>query len=159
MAIDTPGRAMRLVISGITEQGRSAVLSDDPIRDLTAIPGMPTVSVRDLWVTETAPVDLKDLPDRPKPDSIGAPRGGGHIVRLLDIEPDPPGYDIMSGWHATPTIDHVIVLAGEIWCVFEDGETLLSPGDILVQGGVAHAWSNRGQETCRMIGILVDAVA
>lgn len=148
---------MQLVVSGLTGAGKAAVVSSVTIGDLTGIPGMPTVSVRDLWVSDEAPADLKDA-SLPAAGSIGAPSGGGHIVRLLDIEPDPPGYDVMSGWHSTPTIDHVVVLSGEIVCVFDDGdEVVLREGDLLVQRGVEHAWSNRTSKTCRMLGILVDA--
>lgn len=148
---------MQLVVSGLTPAGKAAVVSSQPVTDLTVIPGMSTVAVRDLWVSAGAPADLGS-PDIPAAGTIGAPAHGGHIVRLLAIEPDPPDHDVMSGWHSTPTLDHVVVLSGEIVCIFDDGdEVVLRAGDVLVQRGVEHAWSNRTDTTCRMLGILVDA--
>ena len=35
-------------------------------------------------------------------------------------------------------------------------ETRLSPGDIVIQRGTNHAWSNRTDQPARMLFILVD---
>jgi quercetin dioxygenase-like cupin family protein len=58
--------------------------------------------------------------------------------------------------HRTETIDYGIVLSGEIWLVLDDEEVHLRPGDIVVQRGTIHAWSNRGTEVCRMAFVLID---
>ena len=39
----------------------------------------------------------------------------------------------------------------------EDSETLLHPGDIVVQRGTNHAWDNRSDRPARMVFILVAA--
>ena len=48
------------------------------------------------------------------------------------------------------------MLSGEVWLVVDDGETRLRPGDVVVQRGTNHAWSNRTEETARMAFVLVD---
>jgi quercetin dioxygenase-like cupin family protein len=58
--------------------------------------------------------------------------------------------------HRTKTVDYGIVLSGEIYLVVDEGETLLKPGDVVVQRGTNHAWSNRSDEPCRMAFVLVD---
>jgi uncharacterized cupin superfamily protein len=58
--------------------------------------------------------------------------------------------------HRTETIDYGILLAGEIWLVLDEGETKLAPGDIVIQRGTNHAWSNRTTEPARMLFILLD---
>ena len=58
--------------------------------------------------------------------------------------------------HRTETVDYGIVLSGEVWLVVDDGETRLGPGDVVVQRGTNHAWSNRTEETARMAFVLVD---
>ena len=40
--------------------------------------------------------------------------------------------------------------------VLDDSETLLRPGDVVVQRGTSHRWENRSAETARMAFILVD---
>jgi quercetin dioxygenase-like cupin family protein len=49
-----------------------------------------------------------------------------------------------------------ILLAGEIWAVLNEGETKLEVGDIVIQRGTNHAWSNRRNEPARMLFILLD---
>ena len=61
------------------------------------------------------------------------------------------------GFHATDTVDYAICLEGEIWAVLDEGETLMRAGDVLIQRGTYHAWSNRSGRVCRMAFVLVDA--
>ena len=37
------------------------------------------------------------------------------------------------------------------------GETPMGPGDVLIQRGTNHAWSNRTDKTCRIAFVLIDA--
>jgi hypothetical protein len=39
----------------------------------------------------------------------------------------------------------------------DTGETLLRPGDVLIQRGTIHSWSVRGTEPCVIAAILVSA--
>ena len=39
----------------------------------------------------------------------------------------------------------------------DEGETLMKTGDVLIQRGTYHAWSNRSDKMCRMAFILMDA--
>jgi uncharacterized cupin superfamily protein len=61
------------------------------------------------------------------------------------------------GMHRTRTLDYAIVLSGEIYAVLDEGEVLLEAGDVLVQRGTNHAWSNRSERPCRIAFVLVDA--
>jgi quercetin dioxygenase-like cupin family protein len=62
------------------------------------------------------------------------------------------------GMHKTRSLDYAIVLAGEIWAVMDEGETLLKPGDVLIQRGTNHGWSNRAGQPARVAFVLIDAV-
>ena len=66
--------------------------------------------------------------------------------------------DRHPGMHKTATVDYAIVLTGEIWAVMDKDESLMKPGDILIQRGTNHAWSNRTNESCRVAFTLIDAV-
>ncbi len=58
--------------------------------------------------------------------------------------------------HRTETLDYGILLSGELWMVLDDEEIHLKEGDIVVQRGTNHAWSNRSDTTARMVFILLD---
>ena len=59
--------------------------------------------------------------------------------------------------HRTQTIDFAVVLFGEIYMVLDKEETLLHAGDVIIQRGTHHAWSNRSNEMCRIAFVLIDA--
>ena len=59
--------------------------------------------------------------------------------------------------HKTETIDYVIVMDGEVDMLLDDSEVHMVAGDVMVQRGTWHGWTNRGDKTCRIAFILVDA--
>jgi len=61
------------------------------------------------------------------------------------------------GFHKTRTLDYAIVLEGEVFAMMDVGETKMGPGDVLIQRGTNHAWSNRSNASCRIAFILIDA--
>ena len=69
---------------------------------------------------------------------------------LAYLEPDNPGM------HTTDTIDFEVVLSGELILELDDGvETVLRPGDTVVQNGTRHRWGNRGTEPAVMAVFMV----
>ena len=54
-------------------------------------------------------------------------------------------------------MDYAIVLAGEIHALMDGGEVLLKAGDVLIQRGTNHAWSNRADESAYVAFVLIDA--
>jgi mannose-6-phosphate isomerase-like protein (cupin superfamily) len=59
--------------------------------------------------------------------------------------------------HKTHTVDYGIVLQGEVRLLLDEDEIVtLRKGDLLVQQGTVHAWSNQGTEPCVIAFILVD---
>ncbi|MBO0713751.1 MAG: cupin domain-containing protein [Acidimicrobiales bacterium] len=158
------------------ESGRSYLLSDDlfPKRDPVAGDRVRT----DLWITRSAPASNKGTED-PITDGLATrippAERGGTVIRVADFPPDTDqaaspeeltrrGAHITSdrsarhpGFHATDTVDYAVCLEGEIWAVMDEGETLMRAGDVLIQRGTYHAWSNRSGAVCRMLFVLVDA--
>ena len=61
------------------------------------------------------------------------------------------------GFHKTDSIDYAIVLSGEIYALMDEGEVLLKAGDVLIQRGTSHAWSNRTEQPCCVAFVLIDA--
>lgn len=58
--------------------------------------------------------------------------------------------------HRTETIDYGIILEGEITLIMDEGEVTVSAGDIVVQRGTNHGWSNRSDKNCRIAFVLID---
>jgi len=169
-----PGKVRRIV-TGVNEAGRSYIVSDTVLPTADVAPGAP-IRVG-LWTTESAPAanNGKD----PAPDGVilrtPPAHRGGSVIRITDIAPDarhaysredlerrgckttPERSARHPGFHATDTIDYAICLEGEVWAVLDDDETLMRPGDVLIQRGTYHAWSNRTDRIARMLFILIDA--
>jgi hypothetical protein len=169
-----PGKVRRIV-TGVNAEGRSYIESDTefPAGDL---PSDQRVRVG-LWLTHSAPA-MNTEPD-PAPDGVilrtPPPDRGGTVIRIADIPPEKEqAYDPEDlrrracrtspersarhpGFHATDTIDYAVCLEGEIYAMLDEGETLMRAGDVLIQRGTYHAWSNRGDKTARMLFVLIDA--
>jgi mannose-6-phosphate isomerase-like protein (cupin superfamily) len=58
--------------------------------------------------------------------------------------------------HRTESVDYALILSGEITMLLDDEEVLLKAGDVVVQCGTNHAWSNRSQAPCLIAFILID---
>ena len=59
--------------------------------------------------------------------------------------------------HRTETVDYAVVLEGEITMLLDEGEVNLKAGDVVIQRGTNHAWSNRSGKVVKMLYVLMDA--
>ena len=48
-------------------------------------------------------------------------------------------------------------MRGEIYLVTDTDETLMRPGDTVIIRGTNHAWSNRSNTPCLLVGTMTDA--
>ena len=116
------------------------------------------------------------------PVSLSPPQGG-HLFRIVDIPPDAgetadagkaralfeqmgeahaathTDHDSGKGglMHRTETLDYGIVLEGEITLVLDTAELVIRAGEVVIQRGSNHAWSNRSGQSCRMAFFMIDA--
>ena len=88
---------------------------------------------------------------RSKQQRASADDGSGHGAAFDRGSPRHPGF------HQTSSVDYAIVLSGEIYALMDEGEVLLKAGDVLVQRGTNHAWSNRTDEPAYLAFVLIDA--
>jgi mannose-6-phosphate isomerase-like protein (cupin superfamily) len=58
--------------------------------------------------------------------------------------------------HRTETIDYALVLEGEITMVMDTQDVVLRAGDVLVQCGTNHAWSNRSDKSAVVAFVMLD---
>lgn len=177
--------AVRRVITGFDASGQSVFCGDGPAHVHTN-PARPGLRSSLIWATGQLPVSIYD-PDRSSELRGIMPPSRGSVMNIVDYPPEPedpaerervladmrdrirkavvapePGVRRYPdgphpGMHETDTIDYAIVLSGEIYAVMDKGETLLKAGDVLIQRGTNHAWSNRSGSYCRMVFVLVEA--
>lgn len=165
----------RRVVTGLDADGRSCFVRDEDTPD--RLPG-PGNTKCDIWrmgslpTTYAADAGLED-------GVVTAPPKGGLVHRVTTFPPDsewdksagyadsqgklagsvPDDESGIPGLHHTDTVDIVTVLSGEVWAVMETGETLLKPGDTLVQRGTKHAWANRSDRPVTVVSVMVSATS
>jgi hypothetical protein len=72
---------------------------------------------------------------------------------MAAMEPGP------LGMHTPDSIDHLLVVSGEVTLELDDGAlTLLRAGDVVVQNGTRHAWRNHGTGPCTVVGVAIGRI-
>ncbi|TQC35961.1 MULTISPECIES: cupin domain-containing protein [unclassified Rhodococcus (in: high G+C Gram-positive bacteria)] len=162
----------RLVVAGLDEHGKSAILIDKNADSKLATPAYTTIN---LWQIDNMPPGI---------DEIGIPSGtvsllppvGSALYRIVTFPPDsaigPEAYknslelfgdenalvseaNDIAGLHQTDSIDIVTVISGEVYAVLETTETLLRSGETFIQRGGKHSWSNRGKEDVSCVVVVI----
>ena len=173
-------KPVRRILTGHNEAGRSVILMDGPAPDQLQSLFSPAYWSTLIWETDRAPASNRGNEDTaPAGKRVPTPprHRGGSVFRVSDI---PPGQRIRRSqqgryrgagrahdakparkrhflFHKTDSVDYAIVLEGEVWAMMDEGEVLMKQGDVLVQRGTHHSWSNRSDKICRMAFILIDA--
>ncbi|WP_278379483.1 cupin domain-containing protein [Chryseobacterium arthrosphaerae] len=149
----------RRIVTGIRE-GKSAIVEDQQVEN--AVEHFPGLIISDIWNTRTMPASLEFETRIPNTGFPQTPQNSTYF-RYVVVPPDKDlGIELKKGethpmMHQTPTLDYIIILSGELYLIMEEGETLLKPGDIVIQRGTNHAWSNRSDEPCIQLAVLIDA--
>jgi len=140
----------RRIVTGHDAAGKSVVLSDERSPKTSDIG---TAAFHEIWVTEQMPVPIPATEPEPTARPIRVPPpANGVMIRFTEMD---PGAE--SPMHRTETVDVGVVLEGETWLLLDDGsETLVGPGDAVVQRGTNHAWANRTDRPVRMLFVLID---
>jgi mannose-6-phosphate isomerase-like protein (cupin superfamily) len=171
--------AFKRVITGHDHDGRAVVVESAAPPHVFASQTVPGTVFHEIWRTDATPVPIDNGTDPTSGPLRLPPPPLGSAVRIVDIPPDGDpaalsaehmaahfaemgGAQLGSGgsrhplMHRTQTLDYGVVLAGEVWMVLDNDEIRLSAGDVVVQRGTNHAWSNRSGEMARMLFVLLD---
>jgi len=173
-------RRFRRVVTGHNSAGTAVVVSDGAAAAVLERPGRPGVTLTDFWRTTTCPAELDGPEETTGGPFLLRPPARGTVFRVVEFEPEDPevlktvaGRDAFAEMgaadsivenarhpfmHRTDSVDYAVVLNGEITMLLDDSEVRLEAGDVVVQRGTNHAWSNRSSEPCRIAFVLVDAV-
>lgn len=168
----------RCLVTGHDAEGLSTVLSDQEIRDGFSRPNRPGVTLRDIWKTYETPASMDRMGLCEEPFQLLPPRSGT-AFRVIEFLPEDrarikeldgvaafkemgadSAVDVNARhpfMHKTKTVDYAIVLKGEIYMLLDKEDHLLHAGDVVIQRGTNHAWSNRSAQPCLMAFVLIDA--
>lgn len=169
----------RRVVTGHDAAGRSIFIFDGPTPHVFSRSAGSTV-VHEMWETAGSPADNSGSADAIARGARLKPPRNGSVFRVIEYPPDAQRLPAIArehaspdesgraaasdrnnprhpGFHKTSTTDYAIVLSGAIYAMMDDGEVLLKAGDVLIQRGTNHAWSNRTDETAVVAFVLIDA--
>lgn len=151
----------RRIVTGHTVEGEAVFVLDEVCQNAHAIMGHPTFATTELWKSLQTPADNSgDFEDPAAGPTVVAPPKHGTVFRVVEFAPDKiwrEAHGPAPMMHRTPSLDYAMVLKGEIYAVLDKSETLMKPGDVLIQRGTNHAWSNRTDEPCLVLFVLIGA--
>lgn len=172
-------RQIRRVVTGHNAAGKSIFVIDAPTPHVFSRTKGSAI-VHELWETTRTPADNRGEADAIARGHRLPPPPNGSVFRVIEYPPDSERLAAIArehalpdnsgrakatdrnnprhpGFHKTATIDYAIVLSGEIYAMMDEGEVLLKAGDVLVQRGTNHAWSNRTAAPAVIAFVLIDA--
>jgi naringenin degradation protein FdeH len=176
-------REVRRVVTGHDANGKAVVVSDGPAPFVHVNAVNPDWYSTDIWRTSDTPAPIVPAaaeptlgPRRQMPLKRGTVLRINHFppeneaVRQMDAEASRAAFAALGNeqaatfgkggrhplMHRTETIDYALVLSGEITMVLDDQDVLLKAGDVVVQCGTNHAWSNRSNAPCVVAFVLID---
>ena len=164
-------KPIRRVVTGNDTQGRSRVLYDSAAPNVNPGAVSPSAGMTDLWVYKTSPAPISgDRDDGRLPFFFEPPEQGGHLRvvqsagKEADYDPaqdktavplgeprlrangstwDKGGQNAYSSpYHKSQTLDYGILLEGRRTLLLDNGSYDLLPGDVVVQLGNWHGWTN-----------------
>lgn len=124
---------MRKVLTGPGPDGRSTILSDEPIAE--PAPGESRAAT-EIWMTQALPPELPYV--RPKTTEaaemdVGIPLGAARTIYSVLA----PGHEVPV--HRTDTYDVAFVIRGSVELLLQDGtSTELNAGDVFVMPAAVH---------------------
>lgn len=173
---------VRRVVTGHDKNGKAIVVSDGPA-PTHSNPLRPGQLSHEIWKTNAAPIPIgRNEPDPVTGPRQLHPAPKGTMFRISEV---PPESDVIrnmtpeqaraafrasnaenaSTWgrggrhplmHRTETVDYAVVLEGEIVLILDDEDVKLKAGDVVIQRGTSHAWSNRSGKVVKMLYVLCD---
>ncbi|MEU1268264.1 cupin domain-containing protein [Streptomyces sp. NPDC005799] len=177
---------VRRIVTGHTDDGRSTIIIDGPSPNVFASETVTGFGAVVPWLTEPGDISNSGNDDPATADATVPmyPKVGGTVFRIASFPPDThyaDGTESLFGdiggehardaagdmdtadgrhfwFHRTDSLDYAIVLEGEVWLLTDEGETLAREGDVIVQRGTSHAWSNRSDRVCRVAFILLGSL-
>jgi quercetin dioxygenase-like cupin family protein len=140
---------IRRVVTGHDDSGRAVVAIDEISRNV--ISRRPRHQSCVIWSTGSFPSDNDSAVDGGA-RAVASTDPGGSVFRIVEYAPG-----VAPRNHRTESIDYAVVMAGEIDMEIDGATVRLRQGDVLVQRGTIHNWSNPGTVPCIIAFVLIAA--
>lgn len=141
------------VVTVTDESGRSTLSWSGKPAGVTLT--VPPVTVTELWSSDEVPPPL-DGPDLTFGDESVAIEMAAGAFRCRFVTLAAPARDEEPFFHRTPTLDIVVVTAGAVSLLLDDGSvTRLDTGDTIVQRATKHAWRAEDGQSCTLLSFTV----
>lgn len=179
-------QSVRRVVTGHDEKGRSIILFDGPAPNALAYPPGSGGCFTKLWATDRSPANNQGNADAGDgPISIEPPPGGTgfFVAHIPPSQEQEIGSDLTEeemakfsaqaaligaqdshvesnrdpSMHRTKTLDYLVLLAGEITLILDEGDVVLKPFDVVIQRGTSHTWKNTGTTEAILLAVMIDA--
>ena len=174
---------IRRVVTGHDANGKAVVLEDRLAPNVRTNPLRPGHISVELWKTKSMPVPVSSAePDPTEGPKVQIPGPNGTVFRISEIAPETEAIRTIDAaqakevfkamgnesgstfgdnkrhpfMHRTKTLDYAVVLEGEVTMLLDDSEVHLKQGDVVIQRGTNHAWSNRSDKPVKMLYVLID---
>jgi quercetin dioxygenase-like cupin family protein len=174
---------VRRIVTGHDKNGKSIVISDELTPTLKTNPLRPGHRSTEVWRTNASPAPISATESDP---TLGPPQiqanPNGTVIRVAELQPETDALRSLSPeqaqqvfnaagsgsastygrgsrhpmTHTTESIDYAVVLEGELTLILDEEDVKLHAGDVVIQRGTNHAWSNRSDKACRILYVLID---
>ena len=155
----------RLIVAGPTESGESAFLDVDG----PAVFEIPGVASGAFYWTVEGGHGKENIGRPPSRVQLAGPNGSTFGISSfkarsagtdVDVETIDASLEAVQGsdpaMHTSDTIDYEVIISGKVDLELPGGKKqTLGRGDLLVMGGVPHAWKNPYDEDCVYIVVTV----
>lgn len=174
------GLKLRRVVTGEDGQGRSKIIIDG--QQAGEFRTGELGGLFEIWTdTLSGPIDAQDETDRGEGKAVLSPPKGHVKFRWFALEPAPEGVppetlreitraafvEMGAGdhqpdtsrhpaMHKTDTLDAIILVKGRVRLLLDEDETVIEPGDVVVQRATNHAWVVEGNQPALFVAVLVD---
>jgi hypothetical protein len=164
-------RPVRRVVTGHDVEGRSCVLFDSAAPNVNVGGVAASAGMTDVWVFDDCPATITgDRDDGNRTFAFDPPARGGHLrivqsagrpenydraadatyVRLREARQRPDSHTWDAGGqdafsspvHRSQSLDYGVVMDGLRTLILGDDRIALEPGDVVVQLGNWHGWTN-----------------
>jgi mannose-6-phosphate isomerase-like protein (cupin superfamily) len=140
---------IRRVVTGHDDSGRAVIAVDEICKNVMS--RRPNHESCVVWSTGSFPGDNSDPADGGA-RQVATTDPNGTVFRIGVYHPG-----VAARNHRTESVDYAIVMSGEIVMEIDGSSVHLRAGDVLVQRGTIHNWTNPGTEPCVIAFVLVAA--
>ena len=170
---------IRRVVTGHDASGKAVIVSDGIATNVLNRPSRPGVTLTNFWQTFGTPARYDGPEETVDGPLVLKPPRNGSVFRFVTFGPEDPevlakldgkaafaemgaadniqANDRHPFMHRTDSVDYAVIVSGRIKMLMDDSEVTVSAGDVVVQRGTNHAWSNQFDEPCTIAFVLIDA--